>query len=161
MKVSTLILFILTFTLFSCTEDAVRTSISSGEATFVCVKEDRTLEYKRDIDPGTENVPVQRELSYGTCEEFKNQSKEGFDAFKTGLCSSGVAYSDTTCEVEFKKTSLRKAFDCTFKNSIRIYGVSEDTSNEKRNYLLLFGKSQCVMGQVFFDPESLVEDLQD
>ena len=160
MKVSTLILFTMVFSLVSCTEDVVRSSISSGDATFVCVKEDRTLEYERDTDPGPENVPIERELSYGTCEEFRNQSKEGFESFKTGLCSSGIAYSNTTCDVEFKKTSLKKSFDCTLQNSTRIYGVSEDTSNEKKNYLLLFGKSQCVMGQIYFDPDALLEDLQ-
>lgn len=160
MKVSTLILFTVVFSLVSCTEDAVRTSISSGDATFVCVKENRTLEYERDTDSGPEHVPVKKTLSYGTCEEFRNQSKEGFEAFKTGLCSSGIAYSDTTCDVEFKKTSLKKAFDCTLQNSTRVYGVSEDTPNEKKNYLILFGKSQCVMGQIAFDQEALLEDLQ-
>tara|TARA_B100000925_G_scaffold289352_1_gene272071 strand:- start:87 stop:560 length:474 start_codon:yes stop_codon:yes gene_type:complete len=157
MKVSILILFTLVFSFVSCTEDAIRSSISTGEATFVCVKEDRTLEYTRDDDP-TENVnEVEGEMSYGTCEEFRNQSKDSFDSFRTGTCSGGVAYSDTNCKEEFSKTSLKKAFDCTLNNSTRIYGVSQDTSNTKRNFLVVFGESQCLMMNIAFDPENALQ----
>ena len=150
-------LLLLSTVLLSCKEDAVRSSISTGDATFVCVEEERTLEYTRDDDPGEAYVPVEKSLSYGTCEEYRNQDKNTFDAFRSGLCSAGVAYSDTNCETEFQKTTLDYAFDCELKNSTRMYGVAAGTSNTKRNVLVLWGESYCFSINVFADPDNAVQ----
>lgn len=157
MRKSILPVFILSFLLISCEEDAVRSSIATGDATFVCVEEERTLEYTRDEDPTEVYAPVEKSLSYGTCEEYRNQDENTFDAFRSGLCSAGVAYSDTNCEEEFKKTTLEYAFDCELKNSTRMYGVAAGTSNTKRNVLVLWGESYCFSINIFADPDNAVQ----
>ena len=157
MKTSTLFLFTMMSFLISCKEDVIRSSISSGDATFVCVEEDRILEVGGD-ENSTENAEeTKSELSYGTCEEYKNQNTDSFDSFKTGLCANGVAYSDTNCVEEFGKTSLKKTFDCTLENSTRIYGMPESTSAGERNILVMFGEANCLMMNIAFDRENILQ----
>ena len=117
----------LLFLLVSCKEDVVRTSISSGEATFVCIHGDRTLEY---LD---KNDNEMKEIPYGTCEEFRNQSEDSFGSFEKGTCAAGEAYLNTSCETEFKRLSLDKSFDCDIKNSTRVYGVPDDLEDAKKD----------------------------
>ena len=94
MKITTLITLTLLFHLVSCVEieDISRTIIPSGQDSFVCVKENRTLEYTVNSDPTIKT------LIYGTCEEYKNQDENSFDSFRSNLCDGGVAYMNTNCK---------------------------------------------------------------